>query len=213
MISEQLKRSLMTALLRSAGLPGVDEIDNMIKDIKLSVEIILSTREGSSHTNEAMNLVEKLFKNAGEKVSIILTNDKNWPKGYPEPLWSIGGRLDHRFRLYGYPTDLLGQAFRLAVAIAGKGWDPPIDNKCCNVKGKALLYAVPGLPCTRAIYYSLHVLAVAPKAELTVINIESMASQGLESPVKNVPTFITPRGESIVLTPRSVKDVLRVWAS
>jgi hypothetical protein len=213
MISEQMKRALMTALLRSAGLPSVDEIDNMIKNIKSSVEIILSAREDSSHTNEAIGLAEELFKVAREKVNITLTSEKTWPKGYPEPLWSIGGRLGHRFKLYGYPTDLLGQAFRLAVAVAGKGWNPPIDDKCCNVKGKALLYAVPGLPCTRAIYYSLHVLVAAPEAELTVINIESMASQGLETPVKNVPTFITPRGKSIVLTPRSVKDVLRIWTS
>lgn len=213
MINEQMKRALMTALLRSAGLPSVDEIDDMIKNIKSSVEIILSAREESPYTNEALGIAEELFKVARNKINIALTSEKTWPRGYPEPLWSIGGRLRHRFKLYGYPTDLLGQAFRLAVAVAGEGWNPPIDDKYYNVKGKVLLYVVPGLPCIRAIYYSLHVLVAAPEAELTVVNIESMVSQGLGIPVKNVPTFITSQGESIVLTPKSVKDVLRIWTS
>ena len=206
-----LRTAITNALLRSAGLPTLDDIEKMLSKSEKSTTVTIVV-DNSRYGKAGVNLLEKLVGKY-EFIEVKVSEKSSWPSDLPPPLIVVGGGLSGRLLFYGAPTDILSPMFMLAVAASCGAWRPSSCSGLEGARGRARLYVVPGLPCARAMYNSLHVLFCSRAAELEVVNVEGYYAMGKEIPVKQVPTFVSPSGKKHTATPRSPAEVLSWWSS
>lgn len=205
-----LRRAISEVLLRSAGLPTLEDVEEYLAKVREPVEIVVEGRPGSPWVGEA----EKALQPALEKGAARLrrVERSSWPRDRPEPRILIGGRLGHRYRFYGVPGDILQPVFLLAVAAAGGGWGNGFScSKLGGASGTLVVYVVPGLPCVRALYNLLPVVLCNPEAVLEAVNVETMVLQGMKPPVRSVPAYLTPKGVMLRGALRSPAEALQLW--
>lgn len=205
-----LRAAITDALLRSAGLPTLDDVEKMLSKAEKSTTVII-VADGSKYGKAGADLVKRLVGKY-ESIEVKVSEKSSWPSDLPPPLIVVGGGLGGRLLFYGAPADILSPVFMLAVAASCGAWRPSSCSGLEGAQGRARLYVVPGLPCARAIYDSLHVLYCSRAAELEIVNVEGYYAMGKGLPVKQVPTFVSPSGKRHTATPRSPAEVLSWWS-
>ncbi|BEP17831.1 hypothetical protein PYJP_11830 [Pyrofollis japonicus] len=181
-----------------------DFLEKLVEPVEVDVEVVpLSpfSEEGYEYVKRRLGVYEKV-------VLKRLELDK-WGEQLPEPAIRVGGRLQGRLVYYGIPADVLLMPFYLSIALAGGAWEGEKPSRCPS--GRLALYVVSGLPCTRALYYSIQVVAHCPDTELWSVNAEAAIVQGYGIPSSRVPAFITTRGKVIVKEPKSVDEAASIW--
>lgn len=204
----ELRRAIATVLLRSAGLPTLEDAVEKLRGVRERVDVVLAYRD-PEWGRAARSLLEPAVEAGAARLREAKAGD--WARNRPQPLITVGGRLGHRFMFYGLPGDILQPVFLLAVAAAGDAWRARGCGGLEGAGGRLVLYVVPGLPCVRALYNALQVLLCSGEAVLEAVNVETMVLQGMRPPVDRVPAFATPRGGLVKVVPRSPGEAARLW--
>lgn len=202
-----LREALLDSVLAAAGLPSIREARDYLSRARTRVVVVAETLRDSIYSEEGYRRLAKLVKDYPVDLKRVVVDTWEWE--LPEPRVIVKGLLSERLVFYGVPSDILLSPFYLALAAAGGSWEPPRPSKC--PRGRVVLYIVPGLPCTKALYHSVPVVLYCGEAELWVVDAEEAIGQGYGIPSDRVPAFKTPSGRVVVFSPSSVDDVLRAW--
>jgi hypothetical protein len=116
---------LLDALLRMLELPGVNDIEELLKKIS-PVEVVVDC---SGSRDGDCKLVKLLLKGY-DRIKLVegRVSKPKLDHEIPAPSIAVGGRLGLRFRFHGVPEELLAPPFMLAVAAAGGAWPPRLDH-------------------------------------------------------------------------------------
>ena len=206
-----LRQAITEVLLRSAGLPTLEDAKKYLEEVQEPPEVVIEARRGSTWIREAERALQPALEKGAVRLKRVERGD--WPRDKPEPRITVGGRLGGRYRFYGVPGDILQPMFLLAVAAAGRGWGNGTRCKGLDsARGTLVVYVVPGLPCARALYNLLPVVLCSHGAVLEAVNVETMVLQGMRPPVKTVPAYRTPRGVMVRGVLRSPGEALQLWS-
>jgi hypothetical protein len=204
-----LKEAMIDSLLVATGLPSLSEARSLLEKLVEPVEVVVEVVPMSPFSGEGYLYVKRRLEGY-EKVVLKRVEVEKWEKKLPEPAIRIGGRLNGRLVYYGVHGDVLLMPFYLSIALAGGAWSGEKPSRCPS--GRLLLYVVPGLPCVRALYRCMQVVAHCPGAELWSINAEASIVQGYGIPSGRVPAFVTPSGKVVVREPKTVDDAAAIWS-
>ena len=205
--SRFLREALLDSVLAASGLPTIREARDLLLRAREQVRLVAIVLRDSVFSEEGLRRLERLVK--GYPVELEKRVVEEWPWKLPEPRVEVLGRLSGRLVYYAVPSDVLLMPFYLSLAAASGAWSPGAPAKC--PRGRVVLYIVPGLPCTKALYYSLPIVLCCKEAELWVVDAEEAIGQGYGIPSNRVPAFVTPSGHVKVYAPSSIEDALRVW--
>ena len=205
--SKVLREALLDSVLAASGLPTIHEARDLLSRARERIRLVVTTLRGSIFSEEGLRRLERLVK--GYPVDLERRVIEEWPWKLPEPRVEVWGRLSGRLVFYAVPSDILLAPFYLSLAAAGGAWSPGAPARC--PRGRVTLYVVPGLPCTKALYYSLPIVLHCGEAELWVVDAEEAIGQGYGIPSNRVPAFVSPSGRVQVYAPSSVDDALRAW--
>ena len=205
--SRFLREALLDSVLAASGLPTIREARDLLSRAREQVRLVITVLRDSVFSEEGLRRLERLVK--GYPVELEKRVAGEWSWKLPEPRIEVLGRLGGRLVFYAVPSDVLLMPFYLSLAAAGGAWSPSAPARCPG--DKVVLYVVPGLPCTKALYYSLPIILHCKKAELWVVDAEEAIGQGYGIPSDRVPSFVAPSGRVKVYAPNSVDEALRAW--
>ena len=205
--SRFLREALLDSVLAASGLPTIREARDLLSRARERVRLVITVLRDSVFSEEGLRRLEKLVKGYPVELEKRVTGE--WPWKLPEPRIEILGRLSGRLVFYAVPSDVLLMPFYLSLAAAGGAWSPSTPARC--PRGRVVLYVVPGLPCTKALYYSLPIVLHCEEAELWVVDAEEAIGQGYGIPSDRVPAFVAPSGRVKLYAPNSVDDALHAW--
>ena len=205
--SRFLREALLDSVLAASGLPTIREARDLLSQARERTRLVATVLRDSVFSEEGLRRLERLVKGYPVELEKRVTGE--WPWRLPEPRVEVLGRLGGRLVFYAVPSDVLLMPFYLSLAAASGAWSPSAPARC--PRGRVTLYVVPGLPCTKALYYSLPIVLHCGEAELWVVDAEEAIGQGYGIPSDRVPAFVAPSGRVKVHAPNSVDEVLQIW--